>query len=76
MDKINDFPQFRKLCNAKAFYKITDERTFEEKQLMGERVFIHTIVAEKYPEMLRIADMLRCEPPFEPTNEQEYVSLV
>jgi hypothetical protein len=76
MDKFSDFPQFRKLSNEKAFYKINDARSFEEKQVMGNKVFCHTIKAEKYPEIIRVSDMLQCEPPFELASEEEYVSLV
>ena len=34
-DKDTVFPQYRKLVNNKSFYKIIDERNFEEIQLVG-----------------------------------------
>lgn len=57
-DKGRDFPQYRKLFNEKAFYKITDDRHWEEIQLVGSRVMTYSFTAEKYPEILRIQDML------------------
>ncbi len=60
MNKDNLFPQFRKLSNEKAFYKILDERNFEEIQLIGSKKILHKTVAEQYPEILRIQDMLNC----------------
>lgn len=60
MNKDNLFPQFRKLSNEKAFYKIIDERNFEEIQLVGSKKLIYQTYAEQYPEILRIQDMLNC----------------
>lgn len=58
LDKVTDFPQYRKFSNDKVYYKIIDNRNFEEIQLMGTKVFIHKINAAQYPEMLRISEML------------------
>jgi hypothetical protein len=71
-DKITDFPQYRKLSNGKTFYKITDDRHFEELQLMGSRVLRYSTTAEQYPEMLRISDMLSAEAPYEIATKEEY----
>lgn len=57
-NKVTDFPQYRMLSNGKTFYKITDERNFEEIVLMGSKKIRHKMRAEQYPEMLRIQDML------------------
>lgn len=72
MDKNTHFPQYRKLSNGKTFYKIVDERTFEEIVLMGEKRMSFKTVADKYPEMLRIKDMLELEVPFFLATEEEY----
>ncbi|MEY3198364.1 MAG: hypothetical protein RJA13_322 [Bacteroidota bacterium] len=72
MDKNTHFPQYRKLSNGKTFYKIVDERTFEEIVLMGEKRMSFKTVADKYPEMLRIKDMLELEVPFLMATEEEY----
>ncbi|MEX1193083.1 MAG: hypothetical protein WEA99_14030 [Brumimicrobium sp.] len=53
-----DFPQYRKRFDSKSFYKIINERTFEEVQLIGDRVFQHKIIADKYFEIIQVQDML------------------
>jgi hypothetical protein len=56
-----DFPQYRKRFDSKSFYKIINERTFEEVQLIGDKVFLHKIEADKYFEIIQIQDMLKAE---------------
>lgn len=56
--KVTAFPQYRMLSNGKSFYMISDERHFEEIQILGSKLIRHKVVAEQYPEMLRIQDML------------------
>lgn len=72
MDKNTHFPQYRKLSNGKTFYKILDQRTFEEIVLLGQKRMYFKTVAEKYPEMLRVKDMLELEVPFLMATEEEY----
>lgn len=57
-NKVTDFPQYRMLSNGKSFYKITNDRHFEEIKLVGTRVFKQEFTATQYPEILRIQDML------------------
>ena len=57
-NKVTDFPQYRMLSNGKSFYKITNDRHFEEVKLVGTRVFKQEFTATQYPEILRIQDML------------------
>jgi len=54
----NDFPYFRKLSNNKSFYKIVDDKNFEEVQLIGSKKIHTKHAAKQYPEMLRIQDMI------------------
>jgi hypothetical protein len=56
--KNTHFPQYRKLLNGLRFYKINSLNDFEELQLLGEKVYHFTIVAQQYPEKLKIMDML------------------
>jgi hypothetical protein len=56
-----DFPQYRKRFDSKSFYKIINERTFEEVQLIGDKVFKHNIKADKYFEIIQVQDMLKTE---------------
>lgn len=72
MHKNTDFPQYRKLSNGKAYYKILDERNFVEIQLMGSKKITHTIKAVQYPEILRIKEMLDVLEPFEIAFEGEF----
>lgn len=57
-NKVTDFPQYRMLSNGKSFYKITNDRHFEEVKLVGTRIFKQEFTATQYPEILRIKDML------------------
>lgn len=74
IDKNTDFPQYRKLSNEKSFYKIIDERRFEEIQIMGSQHMVYNTTANQYPEMLRIKDMLELIEPFVLSSESEYSS--
>lgn len=73
--KNTDFPQYRKLKNEKSFYKIESERKFIEWQKMGKSFFRYEIKAEKYPEILRIREMLECLPPYFLSNKEEFEAL-
>jgi hypothetical protein len=75
-DKGRDFPQYRKLFNEKAFYKINSDRHFEEIQLFGSRSVSYAFTAEKYPEMVRIQDMLNLAEGFLESSKEEYEALL
>ena len=68
------FPQYRKLSNHKSFYKIVSKEVFEEIQLVGTVSMKTKTTATKYPEILRIKDMLDGVVPFEMSTEAEYNS--
>ena len=70
-----NFPQYRKLSNEKSHYEIRNERHFIEKQIIGKQVFTIVIDARKYPEILRIQDMLACTDGFVPSSDAEYESI-
>lgn len=67
-----EFPTFRKLSNEKSFYKILSDYRFEEIQRVGSTLIKATFDAVKYPEILRVRDMVSCSPPFEQSSEIEY----
>jgi hypothetical protein len=46
------------LSNEKSFYKIIDDRNFEEIQIVGSKKYYFKFHATQYPEMLKIQDML------------------
>lgn len=56
--KSTDFPQYRKLSNEKVFYRLRSDRDFDEIQIVGSRAMWFSMKATKYPEILRISEML------------------
>lgn len=52
------YPQYRKLNGFDRYYKITNDACFIEVALISGKATSQTIVAEQFPEMLRIQDML------------------
>ncbi|MEJ6582697.1 MAG: hypothetical protein QNL61_07050 [Crocinitomicaceae bacterium] len=76
LDKGTDFPQYRKLSNDKVFYRILDYRHFDEIQIIGTKAQLRNVVAEQYPEILRIQDMLSYGiPGFVASNEEEFLNI-
>ena len=65
------FPQYRKLEGFGRYYKITDDRSFEEVSVMNAAVNRTVIEAKQYPEMLRIQDMLQQNWSFRLMNDEE-----
>ena len=71
-----DFPQYRKRFDSKSFYRIINERTFEEVQLIGDKTFVHKIKADKYFEIVQIQDMLEANNEmYLVSNEREYIKV-
>jgi hypothetical protein len=52
------FPIYRKSSTGSSFYRIKSAKELEECQLIGNRVFYYQLVAEQYPETLRIREMI------------------
>ncbi len=71
-DKNTDFPQYRKLPNNKAFYRINSNRDFDEVQVLGTKVLRYHHDAKQYPEILRIMSMMDCEEPFIQAGKNEF----
>ncbi len=69
------FPAYRKYLNEKNFFKILNERSFEELQVIGSRVVMHSTVATQYPEMVHIAGLLNDSSLAMPISEMEYESV-
>lgn len=57
---MSNFPVYRKYTNKNTFFKILSENEFEEISSIGNQPVIYHIVAEQYPEKLRIKDMIQC----------------
>lgn len=76
-NKDTDFPQYRKLSNNKVFYRILDDRHFDEIQIVGTRALIFHVEAQQYPEILRIQDMLTFSiEGYEASNSLEFETLL
>lgn len=67
-----NFPQYRKLMNDKSFYRIDSERSFYEIQLIGSKCFLYQTEAKKYPEIIRIQDMLNFSESFVHCSSVEF----
>jgi hypothetical protein len=66
------YPLYRKYSNCKSFFRIESEKEFWQVQLIGEKPFKSKIVAETYPEMLFVQDLINMSNNFiqEATNEE------
>lgn len=49
---------YRKYKNNKSYFKIIDERNFEELQIVGSKVMINKIKAISFPEINFIHDLI------------------
>ena len=75
--KTMNFPQYRKMSNDKAFYRIISEKEFDEIQIVGNKANLFHIVAAQYPEILRIQDMLKMDNEwFLEVNENEFIEVL
>lgn len=73
--KNTDFPQYRVLSNRKSWFKILNNQSFVEVQVLGRKRLVHTIQAQQYPEILRIQDMLTLAfEYYEACTEEEFLN--
>lgn len=67
------FPTYRKFVGINVWFKIESNRKFVEIKQIGSKFIIHTVIAEQYPEILLIADMLAClDDRWEKIEESEF----
>jgi len=52
------FPVHLRLTDGHSVYRIDSDTSFVEVQRIGERFLAHRVLANTWPERLRIADML------------------
>lgn len=52
------FPVYLRITDGLSVYRIASETSFTEVQRVGQRFVAHHVVAQTWPERLRIADML------------------
>lgn len=65
------YPQYRKLAGFDRYYKITDDKCFIEVAVTNGKASSQTIIANQFPEMLRIQDMLNCNWSYVKMNDEE-----
>lgn len=53
-----ELPVYRKLANGASIYRIEAEDRFTELQRVGTSWLVHTVLAERYPERVRIVELL------------------
>lgn len=68
------FPQYRKLSNEKSFYEILSDKEFIEIQVIGTRSVVHKVIANQYPEMLKVMDILAAKMPYVVSDKNEFNS--
>ncbi len=74
--KNTDFPQYRKLFNDKSFFKITDDRNFEEIQVVGKKYVSYTFKAQQYFEILKVSELLdESNPLYTTISEKEFFNV-
>lgn len=69
------FPAYRKYINDRNFFKILNDHTFEELQVIGSRVMLATTTATQYPEMVHISSLLHDATLALPISEAEYLAV-
>ena len=52
------YPIYRKLGNNRSFYKVLNNRQFEEIQVIGSKIHHYFHTAKQYPEILFIQDLI------------------
>lgn len=73
MNEVRSYPVYRKYTGINVWFKILSDRQFEEIKQIGTKFTKHTVVAEQYPEMVLIQDMLNChEDRWEPIAGEVY----
>ncbi|MBK9147882.1 MAG: hypothetical protein IPM12_08700 [Flavobacteriales bacterium] len=55
------FPAYRRLQGSDHYYRIDGPASFAEVQRIGRRLVRHRVTDAKYPEQVRIAQMLDCD---------------
>ncbi|MGY8952093.1 MAG: hypothetical protein ACKVJP_01850 [Flavobacteriales bacterium] len=55
-----NYPVYRKYFNGMSYFKIISKMEFEEKQKIGSKIHKHHVIANQFPEKIRIKDMVEC----------------
>ncbi len=63
-DDVGSYPVYRRMDGAGHFYRVEGPTSFTEVQVIGGRCVAHHVRSSAYPERLRIAHLVACEPPY------------
>lgn len=61
MKQTEIYPIYRKYKGLRIWFKILNDRHFIEIKEVGKQLVHHEVIADQYPEMLRIKDMIDCK---------------
>ncbi|MGE0568448.1 MAG: hypothetical protein AB7O73_10905 [Bacteroidia bacterium] len=71
-----NFPQFRRYKNGQRYYKIINNSSFEEIQIIGSKTIVNTMEAKILPDKQLIMDLLHNYHDFaESVEETEYLRI-
>lgn len=67
------YPLYRRLRNGASIYRIEAEDRFTELQRVGSAWLVHVVVADRYPERVRVSELVAAtDPGVEPATEAEF----
>ncbi|HEY0977582.1 MAG TPA: hypothetical protein VGE21_08940 [Flavobacteriales bacterium] len=67
------YPLYRRLRNGASLYRIEAEDRFTELQRVGAGWLVHVVVADRYPERVRLSELiLASDHGVEPATEAEF----
>ena len=52
------FPLFRKYSNNKSYFKVLDDQSFEEIQIIGSKILLFNFAAKIMPDRFLVRDMI------------------
>lgn len=69
------YPLYRRLGDGASLYRIDAEDRFTELQRVGRSWLVHVVVAERYPERLRVAELIAAaDGRVQPSTEEEFMA--
>lgn len=69
------FPLYRKLSDGRRWYRVGSPEALTEVERIGDRFVRHELVAHRYPERLRIAEIIDlADGRYQPCSEEEFAA--
>lgn len=70
------FPLYRRSSNGLNWYRIEGPDAFTEVQRVGGRHLRHHLVAQVYPERVRVMELIAADGPFMPCEREEFEAVL